>query len=255
MRKTSYSQGTPTWVDLGTPDIEATTAFYGALFGWTPVNTGLDLGGYLRYELDGAAVAGAAPLMAETQPTVWTSYFAVDDADATAARIEAAGGHPIASPMDVMDLGRMGVFVDATGAAFGIWQAGTFAGAGVVAEPGAVVWNELMTRDVTASVEFYGTALGVTARSSVGTDVPYTELQVDGGSVAGIMDMNGPQWPADLPAHWTVYFDVVDCDAACAKIQELGGTVRVPPTDIPTGRFAVAADQHGASFSIIKMNG
>jgi predicted enzyme related to lactoylglutathione lyase len=254
MRKTSYLAGTPTWVDLGTPDIDATTEFYGGLFGWKANETGEDHGGYVRYALHGADVAGAAPLMSEAQPIAWTSYFAVDDADATAARISDAGGQVIAAPMDVMDLGRMGVFVDPTGAAFGIWQAGTFAGAGLVNEPGAFTWNELLTRNAPASIDFYHAAFGLTSKASAGTEVPYTELQVDGASVAGLMDISGPQWPAEMPPQWVVYFDVADCEVACAKAQELGGTVVVPPTDIPIGRFAVLIDPQGASFSIIQMN-
>ena len=62
MRKTSYRDGTPTWVDVSTPDIDATTEFYGALFGWKAAETSDDFGGYIRYELDGEAVAGAGVL-------------------------------------------------------------------------------------------------------------------------------------------------------------------------------------------------
>jgi hypothetical protein len=50
-----------------------------------------------------------------------------------------------------------------------------------------------------------------------------------------------------------VYFAVEDPDATAAKAVELGGSVAVPPTDIPQGRFAVLNDQHGAAFSVIKM--
>jgi predicted enzyme related to lactoylglutathione lyase len=50
-----------------------------------------------------------------------------------------------------------------------------------------------------------------------------------------------------------VYFAVADCDAAAARAEELGGQVRVPPTDVPPGRFAVADDPHGAEFTIVKL--
>ena len=29
------SPGTPSWVDLGSPDVDASVKFYGDLFGWT----------------------------------------------------------------------------------------------------------------------------------------------------------------------------------------------------------------------------
>ena len=34
-QRTSYQQGTPSWVDLQTPDPDAAKTFYSALFGWT----------------------------------------------------------------------------------------------------------------------------------------------------------------------------------------------------------------------------
>jgi hypothetical protein len=254
MRRTSYVEGTPSWVDLSTPDIAASSAFYGALFGWKAVDGGPETGGYLRFELDDVPVAGCGPLMQEGQPTFWSTYFSVTNSDATAARIDAAGGRTHVAPMDVMDLGRMAVFTDPTGAAFGTWQAGTFTGAGIVNEPGALLWNELMTRDVPGAVAFYHEAFGVTSKTSAVAEVPYTELQVGDSPVAGIMDISGPQFPAELPPHWMVYFQIADCEAACEKITELGGSVSVPPTDIALGRFAVVADQHGAFFSVMRMH-
>ena len=129
-------------------------------------------------------------------------------------------------------------------------------GAGVVNEPGAFAWNELMTREPDAAVEFYGRVLGWTAKVNANPDMPYTEFQIDGRSVAGMMPMIGDAWPAELPDHWMVYFAVEDCDVAGTKIQELGGTVSVPPTDIPgIGRFAVVSDPAGAFFSVITMAG
>ena len=32
--RTSYEPGTPCWVDLGSPDLDASVEFYGGLFGW-----------------------------------------------------------------------------------------------------------------------------------------------------------------------------------------------------------------------------
>lgn len=34
MLSTDYVPGAPNWVDLGTPDVDAAAAFYGAVFGW-----------------------------------------------------------------------------------------------------------------------------------------------------------------------------------------------------------------------------
>jgi hypothetical protein len=37
-------------------------------------------------------------------------------------------------------------------------------------------------------------------------------------------------------------------DRAAAKAQELGGTVVLPPMDVPAGRFTIVADPQGAAF-------
>ncbi len=70
-----------------------------------------------------------------------------------------------------------------------------------------------------------------------------------------MMAMVGDEWPADLPAHWMVYFAVADCDTTAARAAELGGVVSVPPNDLPMGRFAVLNDPQGGFFSVIALRG
>jgi uncharacterized protein len=252
--RTSYMPGTPCWVDLGTPDVEAAASFYGALFGWDVPErpNSAEMGGYRRAEKDGADVAGVMPLMQEGQPPAWTTYVAVEDADAIAAAVTENGGTVLAEPMDVMDLGRMAVFLDSTGAAFGIWQAGTFAGAALVNEPGALAWNELATRDVAASKQFYTAVFGWDYQDhDMGEMGTYTELKVGGASVGGMMDVTG-RLPDEVPAHWLTYFAVGNTDAAVEQVKAGGGSVAFGPVDIPAGRFAIVTDPAGAAFSVIQ---
>jgi len=230
------------------------TRFFAGLFGWAANEGPPEAGGYVIYSLDGVPVAGAGPLTMEVQPAVWTSYFSTADADATAAVVEEAGGKVLMAPMDVPGTGRMGLFTDLNGAVFGAWQPIPFAGAGLANEPSTVAWNELMARDIESSAEFYQSVFGLDAKPSASSgDTPYTEFQIDGSAVAGMISMDGPEWPADLPPHWMVYFAVADTDAACAKATDLGGSVSVPPTDAQIGRFAVVADPNGAFFSLVAL--
>lgn len=253
-KRTSYAPGTPSWVDLGSPDLDGSVEFYSGLFGWeVPASENIEqTGGYRRATKDGADVAGMMPLMQEGQPPAWSSYVSVADADATAAAVKEAGGSVFAEPMDVMDLGRMAVFADPTGAVFGIWQPGTFPGAGLVNEPGALAWNELGTRDVAAAKAFYGAVFGWgfddQAMGEMGT---YTVLKLGEDMVGGMMDITG-RVPDEVPAHWLAYFAVDDTDAALEKITGSGGTVAFGPIDIPAGRFAVVRDPNGATFAVIK---
>ena len=85
--KSSYEPGTPSWVDLGTKDVEAAAGFYGTLFGWTHESAGPDAGGYGFFLKDGKQVAGVGPLMDPQQPPAWASYVTVEDLDATAEKV------------------------------------------------------------------------------------------------------------------------------------------------------------------------
>jgi uncharacterized protein len=254
--RTSYAAGTPNWVDLGSPDIEAAVEFYAGLFGWdvAPSENPEQTGGYRRATKDGADVAGMMRLMQEGQPTAWASYVAVEDADATAAAVKGAGGTVMVEPMDVMDLGRMAIFADPAGAAFGVWQPGTFAGAGRVNEPGALAWNELASRDPEAAKAFYGAVFGWGFEDhEMGEMGTYTEWKLGEDSMGGMMDMRGQDIPDAVPPHWLVYFAVEDTDAALETVKSSGGGVTVGPIDIPAGRFAVVSDPHGATFAVIQM--
>jgi hypothetical protein len=253
--RTSYAPGTPCWVDLGTPDIDAAVEFYGGLFGWDvpETETAEQTGGYRQAMLRGKPVAGVMPLMQEGQPPAWSSYVSVDDAEATAAKVTDAGGTVIAEPMEVLDLGKMAIFAEPTGAVFGIWQPGTFIGAETVNEPGALSWNELNTRDPDAAKSFYGAVFGWTFEDhDMGEMGTYTELKLGEDSVGGMLDMRG-RVPDEVPAHWLTYFAVEDTDAALETVKGAGGGVAFGPVDIPAGRFAVVHDPHGAMFSVIQM--
>ena len=251
-----HASGTPSWIDLGSPDPDASAPFYCDLFGWTvtsaePVE---ETGGYRMFQLDGRDVAGLGPQQAPGRP-YWTTYVTVGDAEAAVGRVSEAGGSVLAPVMDVLDAGRMAVCADPEGAAFSVWQPLGSIGAQVVNEPGSLTWNELMCRDPERAKRFYGAVFGWTANELDMGDSPYVEWQADGRTVGGMMPMVGDGWgtPEELPAHWMVYFAVEDTDATAIRCEELGGHVSVPPTDIPPGRFAVLDDPHGAVFSVVKL--
>jgi len=252
---TKYDPGTPSWVDLGTPDPVDASRFYSGLFGWSIEAGPPEAGGYRMCLLDGKPVAGLGPQMNPDMPPWWTTYITVADADETAAAIIADGGTILVEPMDVLDVGRMAVANDPAGATFSIWQPGTHAGAGIVNDANSLCWNELTTRDPQRSVEFYGAVFGWTANILTTQGVPnYTEFHLGSKAIAGMMPMEGDQWSPEIPNHWMVYFAVEDCDAAVARVEELGGQVLMQPIDVPPGRFAVVKDPQGAVFSVIALH-
>lgn len=246
--------GVPNWVDLGTPDLEGAKRFYAELLGWVPnVSPDPQYGGYTIFTKDGRSVAGAGTLFTPEQPPAWSTYVATDDAEEVARRVDAHGGKVLMAPFDVPEQGRMGVFTDPAGAPFGVWQGDAMSGAELFNEPGSLTWNELTTRDPDGAKAFYGAVFGWTPDDTPFGPVTYTTWRLGDRPIGGMMPMVGDDWPADLPAHWMAYFAVADTDATAAHAVELGGTISVPATNIPQGRFAVLTDPQGATFSVIAM--
>jgi predicted enzyme related to lactoylglutathione lyase len=252
-----YAPGTPSWVELSSPDTDASAAFYGEVMGWEATEPGPveETGGYRMFQQSGKSVGGLMGHMQEGQPTVWATYISVADADETAGRVKDAGGNVIVEPMDVMDLGRMAFFADPTGAAFGVWQPLGFAGAEVVNEPGSLCWNEVLTRDVDADRSFYTSVFDWTPGRPQFEGAPdsYTVWQIGGRPVGGMMEMGPPYFPDEVPPHWSVCFAVADCDATVAKARELGATIAQEPMDMPIGRFATIIDPQGAPFAVMQL--
>jgi predicted enzyme related to lactoylglutathione lyase len=248
-----YPHGTPSWVELNTTDGDASASFYTQLFGWSASDAGPveETGGYRMFLQDGKSVAG---LMArdDLPHGAWATYVSVDDADSIAKKVSSAGGSTVVEPMDVMDIGRMAVFTDPTGAAFGVWQPKSFAGAELVNEPVSFCWGELLTRDQATAERFYPAVFGWTVSTMEGYE-NYSFWNVGGRTMAGLIQMTDEMFPPEIPSYWAVCFAVDDTDATIAKATELGATVAVPPADIPAGRFAVLLDPQGTPFEVIKL--
>ena len=250
-----YPPGTPSWVDLASPDPDASAAFYKELFGWeaelgeNPEETG----GYRRFMLNGKSVGGLMPLMNEGQPPAWSTYVSVDDADETMGKVTDAGGQAMIEPMDVMDLGRMAFFLDSTGAACGLWQPGQHRGAEVVNRVGALGWDELHTRDPDKAKEFYTAVFGWEPETIDMGGSEYTRWHLGDRIIGGMMEI-GEDWPAEVPSNWAAYFNVEDADETVSKAEAAGGKLMEGPRDIPElGRFAFVSDPHGAPFAIIAL--
>lgn len=247
-----YDQGTPSWAELVTPDQKAAQAFYGPLFGWSFTDNDMgEAGHYYIGTLEGDDVVGVSGQMPglEGHPAFWGVYLAVDDVDATTAKVEAAGGKVAAGPFDVGDNGRMSALQDPTGARVNLWQAKKTIGTVRANEAGTPIWNECVTPDVDRAVQFYADVIGIGSETmDMGEMGTYVVLSnTEGKQVGGAM--NPPQ---EMPPHWNVYFAVDDVDATVEKVDELGGATVAPAFDVPgVGRMAMLADPQGGSFLVM----
>ncbi len=253
MKVDSYAPGTPSWIDIGVNDTDAAARFYGGLFGWDVAPAPPETGGYRMAMLRGEPVAGVGPQM-NPGPPAWATYFSVEDVHATASKVTELGGQILMPPMDILDVGKMAVCMDPTGAAFSLWQPLAHAGSGLKSEPGSFCWNELISTDTDAANAFYTALFGWTSHNSPGGPPGgYTEFHQNGQPFGGMLAKN-EMMPPEMPSVWSVYFAVEDCDASVAKAIELGGSQIMEPQDIEPGRFAIVSDDQGAIFQVIALN-
>jgi predicted enzyme related to lactoylglutathione lyase len=115
------------------------------------------------------------------------------------------------------------------------------------------VWYELMTTDTNAARQFYGSVVGWGTRDASQPEMAYTLLTVGDVPVAGLMDLPPQARQMGAPPSWIGYVSVADVDVATAEVSDLGGSVHVPPTDIPdVGRFSVVSDPQQATFTLFR---
>jgi len=121
----------------------------------------------------------------------------------------------------------------------------------VPTQHGTVSWYELLTTDVDAAIKFYTQILGWTTEESPLPDgSKYVLIKLNGKPVGGIMKT--PPQAQGVPPYWGLYVTVNDVDTAAQQVQELGGKILVPPTDLPENtRFCVIQDPQGAVIEII----
>ena len=249
---TSYPHGMPNWVDLATTDVDEAAAFYRNMFGWsTEVIPFTDTIDYTMCHLRGRPVAAIFPLdpMAAKggAPSHWSTCIAVDDLEETLLHVEKAGGMAFGPRLE-SPLGTRIAVQDSAGAFFALWKAGTLHGSAFANEPGAFTWNELQTHDVVHSADFYPDVFEWTVEATpMPTGSVYHVFRRDGHELAGMMEIE-PEW-GPVPPNWGVYFAIDDCEGAAAAIEDLGGSIEVPPMSISeAGRIAMLRDPMGAHF-------
>ncbi|RSS78765.1 VOC family protein [Streptomyces sp. WAC06614] len=243
--------GTPCWVSLMVHGLGTTEDFYADLFGWEYEPGPQTLGPYVRALLGGQEVAGIGQLPPDRNlPVAWTTYFATDDADATAEAVRSCGGTVAVGPLDAADAGRMAICSDPIGAVFGIWEGSAHSGARLSGVPGTPVWNELITQDSGVG-KFYQMVFGHEPGPRLSPETDRLTLSLAGRPCVSVVGV-GRDLPHDRGAHWMTHFAVTDAARATARVTELGGRVLQHPTEAPDGRHATVADPEGAVFMLVE---
>ncbi|MGW7408639.1 VOC family protein [Streptomyces sp. NPDC054833] len=253
MLGTDYRAGSPVWIDLGSPDLDAAAAFYSAVFGWRFLSLGPEAGGYGLFQQDERTVAALGPLTEEGAQSAWTTYFRSDDIQATARDVITGGGRVRVEPMNVGE-GQLAQFTDPQGAEFAVFEAG--AGLEKTSEDNTLVWVELHVADPEAAIRFYHGLFGWRSREMQAPGMTYRVLSIrDGDQEEGAFGGVAPLQGEHEVARWVPYFAVADADSVVTAVQGNGGTVLMPAADVPdVGRIAWLADPAQAVFAVLKPN-
>lgn len=254
--RSTYAHGEFSWVDLMAKDMESACKFYEGLFGWThTLQPGHGGPPYAMFHLHGKDVAGigqmSPEMIASGMPPVWNSYINVDNIEETAKKATELGATITVPPMKAMEAGWLFFAQDPMGAHIGFWQKNTHCGANIVSEPNTFCWNELACKDIDKAKDFYGALLGWDFADNPMSPSKYYIIKIDGEDKGGLLQMT-EEW-GDMPPCWSVYFRVDDVNASVAKLQELGGSVHVPPFPIPIGSLSIVADSNGGTFTLIQL--
>ncbi len=247
------SDGDHVWYELLTTDPDAASDFYTDVVKWKVRGSGMP---GMDYRLLSAADADIAGLMkmpsgAPMQPG-WLGYVGVAVVDAKAKQIEKLGGSIHMQPQDIPNVGRFAMVADPQGAVFYVMrgESPTPSTAFKPMTEGHCGWNELVTSDQNAALDFYGGLFGWEKGDAMpmGDLGDYRFIQRNGEMIGAMMNR-----PPEAPrAMWNYYFRVSGIDAAADRIRARGGTVTFGPTEVPGGDWVVnAVDPQGVRLGLV----
>jgi len=249
-------QGDFLWYELLTEDAGAAADFYGPILGWKTRDAEGSPHGYRLFGPADGDVGGMMNIPAEAKSSgmrpIWLGYVTVDDVDAAAAKIVAAGGKQQMPPTDVPGVIRFAMLTDPQGAPF-------YVGRGLIPEHSSTSfaadkvghgqWNELCTTDQAAAWDFYGKQFGWKKGDTMpmGPMGDYEFLTQNGQTIGAFMRQEEGKRPM-----WRLYFGVGDIDKAAEGVNKGGGTIMHGPAEVPGGIFIIiATDPQGAEFGLV----
>ncbi|MBP1885374.1 VOC family protein [Sinorhizobium mexicanum] len=243
------------WYELMTTDTKAAQTFYESVVGWSGSDAGMPGIEYTLFSAGDRQVAGLMTMpegaLEMKIPPAWLGYVAVDDVDATAAKLAADGGNVHRAPDDIPGVGRFAIVTDPHGAVFALFKGTSEAPAALEQmAPGNVGWHELMAGDLETAFPFYSSLFGWTKDQAMdmGDMGTYQIFAWNGTPIGGMMTK-----PKEVPSpYWLYYFNVEALDAAIERAKAGGGKIVLEPMEVPGGAWIVQCiDPQGALFALV----
>ena len=211
---------------------------------------------YTLFTMRPTMIGGLLPIPAEASAMgarpVWMGYIGVDDVDATAQRVTAAGGAVHRAPEDIPRIGRFAVAADPQGAMFILFRGSSNQPLPPTAPgvPGCIGWHELRAIDGESAFDFYSSLFGWTKTDAIdmGPMGIYQTFSTGGLPVGGVMTKT----PETLGPSWLYFVTVDSVYAAMTRVTDAGGQVINGSMQVPGGNWIVhCIDPQGAVFAMI----
>jgi len=114
------------------------------------------------------------------------------------------------------------------------------------------VWYELTCADMESAKAFYSAVLGWRAADVSMPDAPYALFIAKDTPVAGLLGLPQDALEAGAEPQWIGYVAVGDVDGAANRVEQLGGTVHIPPADVlGVSRFSIVADPQRGTIALV----
>ncbi len=239
------------WMELLTPEPEASAVFYSRVFGWgTELFRGAGLP-YTIFTANGSPIGGLLRLPNLVPPEAsWIGYLGVPDVDAAVERALALGGRIHRPATDVPTVGRFAVLADPFGASFAVYRPLSGTATGVESPAvGDFAWYELSTDDVDRAFDFYSQITGWKRGPAhdLGLFGPYQIYSRERLPLGGIYARS----PAGPTPSWLSYVRVAELEPALGRVRAAGGRIVQAAQEVPGGdRVATCADPQGARFAL-----
>lgn len=245
----AYDNNRFCWHGIISTAPETTTPFYETVLGWQAQTVAMgDEDGILFAASDGVTRAHTMAPPMEGVPSHWSSYFRVEDVDASAEAAVANGGTLIVPGTDIPP-GRFATVASPSGAVFQLFHESDPTAANPGDADGAIHWVELHSTSLEADLAWLKATFGIDTQTMDMPEGPYHVLVSGETQVGGAMT----QANEGAPSMWLPWVRQDDVDGAIARASENGGSVIAPAWEVPNvGRLSVLSDPAQGVFGVIR---
>ncbi len=235
----------PLWVDMVTPNVEATKNFYAALLGWNFLDK--SKGGLKNYLIENnGQVIGSIIEISKAKSAAWIPAANVPSSsmkDKTKA-LQQKGAKIAIAALNLPGRGNQVMFEGPQGEEFSLISDNSFHNNSVYRKAnGNLMGTEFWADDVNQAQSFYEYAFGVSVEEEDFDGMPYWFFTKDDMKLAGMI--KNPV--ENQSSQWVSYFFVDDLKSAVMKAQKLGAYIVMEPNSkVRDGKIAIVQDPNDA---------